>query len=415
MYDRTRVEPSYRIPVDDRPSFVPMAQEAGMWPYFRRIDSNGGAVAVIEGKERLMFGSRDYLGLMTHPLVKEAAHSAIDEYGTGVMGANVNGTTALQQELEAEIADWFGTEGTLIFNSGYQANIGALTGMVGKGDQVICDSAEHASIIDGATLSGAELRTYRHGSLKRLAALLAQGSQRTGAALVAVDGVFSSDGSVCDLRTIVDLCREHGAELIVDEAHSLGVIGGRGAGACDLLGVEDQVTVRTGTFSKALASSGGFVTGPVAVLDRMRLKARPLMFSAAAVPAALGAALAAVRICRSTEGLELAERVRSHARHLRAGLDSLGLDVVGDGAGDTTIVAVNVGGEVQAMSLWKELFDAGVFVNAVMYPATRPGRGLVRLNVMAAHEVSDLDAALGTFERILNEADPGFFTPGDQG
>jgi 8-amino-7-oxononanoate synthase len=283
--------------------------------------------------------------------------------------------------------------------------------MVGRGDRVICDSAEHASIIDGATLSGAEFRSYRHGRLDRLRGILGGAESGAGNTLVAIDGVFTSDGSVCDLPAVVELCEDHGAALLVDEAHATGILGERHTGAAEMLGVESRVAVRTGTFSKALGSCGGFIVGSAELLDRMRLRARPLIFSAAPVPAALAAALAAVRICRSPEGAELAERVRSHSRRLRSGLASLGLHLRDPGPGTTAIIAIEVGEDVKAMSLWKELFDAGLYVNAVMYPAARPGRGMVRLNVMATHETAHLDEAVEILRHVLEESEPGFFLP----
>ena len=410
------MEPTYRVPVERRMEFLPLAQEAGMWPYFRRVESEVGPAVVMDGGERLMFGSNNYLGLTADPRVKEAAKQAVDDYGTGLTGSRLlNGTIPLHTDLERELAEWFGTEDALVFTTGYQANLGALTGMVGRGDRVICDAADHASLIDGANLSGAELRSYRHDRLDRLGRVLARDSEGSGQTLVAVDGVYSGDGAVCDLRVVADLCDAHGAQLLVDEAHAVGVVGERGAGAAELLGVEPRVTLRTGTFSKSLASCGGFAAGGGELLERVRFQARPLLFSASAVPAALGAALAALRIARSPEGREMAARVRANVKRLRAGLEELGFVLVDQGPGVTPIIAVDVGDELKAMSLWKELFDAGVYVNVFMYPAARPGKAMLRMSVMAAHEEGHVDAALDVFRGILAEAEPGYFVPEPDG
>jgi 8-amino-7-oxononanoate synthase len=399
----------------DRYSLVATARASGLWPYFREVQSAPGPVVAMDGRERLMFGSNNYLGLTTDARVKASARAALDAYGSALTGSRLlNGTTPLHRELESEIAGWMGCEDALVFTTGYQANLGCLSAILTSRDTVICDSADHASIFDGAALSGAEVRPFRHGRLDKLEEALG----RAGAgALVVVDGVFSMEGDVCDLPRVAALCRTHEAALMVDEAHAVGVLGERGAGASELLAVEDEVDIRTGTFSKSLASCGGFVAGAAEAIDFMRVDSRSLLFSAAAVPAALGAALAAVRICRSEEGRELFARVLENARYLRAGVADLGFDVIPCGSGPngrellTPIIAVVVGDNVRACALWKLLYDAGLYTNVAMYPAVPRGRAALRISLMATHEREHLDRGLETMRAVREEAEAGFFTP----
>src|SRR5918912_121887 len=279
------------------------AREADLLPYFRRLESPARPVVEMEGAERVMLGSNNYLWLTNDPRVIEGARDALERYGTGLTGSRLlNGTIDLHLELERELAEWMGTEDAIVFTTGHQANVGCLGTLLGPGDTVIADSADHASILDGCLLSRAKLRPFRHGRLDKLEKMLERAGDDGGRVLVVVDGVFSMEGDVADLPRIVELCRAHGARLMVDEAHAAGVLGARGAGASELLGVERDVDLRMGTFSKSLASCGGFIAGPHDVIDFLRVASRAFLFTASAVPAAVGAALAAVRICRSDEG-----------------------------------------------------------------------------------------------------------------
>ncbi|MFZ0974803.1 MAG: aminotransferase class I/II-fold pyridoxal phosphate-dependent enzyme, partial [Solirubrobacteraceae bacterium] len=325
-------------------------------------------------------------------------------YGTGLTGSRfLNGTTRLHLELESELADWFGTEGALVFTTGHQANLGALGTILGPGDTVVVDSGDHASILDGCILSGAKMRAFRHGRLDLLESRLERAASDGGGILVVVDGVFSMEGDVARLPEIAELSHRYGARLMVDEAHALGVLGARGAGASELFGVEDQVDLRMATFSKSLASCGGVIAGPADVIEFLRVSSRPFMFTASAVPAALGAALAAVRICRSAEGRELFDKVLSNARYLHKGLDELGFRVVQptkltDGTEIvTTVVPVVVGDDWKAAFLWKALYDRGLYVNVALHPAVPPAGALLRTSVMATHDHATLDRALEIF------------------
>jgi 8-amino-7-oxononanoate synthase len=383
------------------------AREQDMMPYFRLLEGEAGPVVEMEGAERVMLGSNNYLGLTRDPRVRDAAHAALDRYGTALTGSRfLNGTIPLHLELERELADWMGTEDALAFTTGYQANVGCLSTLLAPGDTVICDSGDHASIMDGVAMSRAKLRPFRHNRLDKLESMLTRAAGDGGGVLVVVDGVFSMEGDVAPLPQIVELCRRHGARLMVDEAHGAGVLGARGAGTSELFGVEDGVDLRMGTFSKSLASCGGFIAGPAEVIDFLRITSRAFLFTAAAVPAAVGAALAALRIIRSDDGPPLFAKVLENATYLNRGLHDLGFHVVEpqplpDGSTVTTpIVPVVVGDDWKAVLLWRALYDAGVFVNVALHPAVPPAGALLRTSVMATHDRETLDRALERFATV---------------
>ena len=404
-----------RSPVDvfekarshDRLEQLEAAKEADLLPYFRLLESAAGPVVEMEGRETIMLGSNNYLGLTGDPRVKQAARDALETYGTGLTGSRLlNGTTPLHLELESELADWMGTEDAIVSTTGYQANLGCIGTILEPGDTVICDSGDHASILDGCRLSGARLRPFRHNRMDKLETMLERAADDGGGVLVVVDGVFSMEGDVCDLPAIVELCKQYGARLMVDEAHGVGVLGARGAGASELFGLEDEVDLRMGTFSKSLASCGGFIAGPADVVEYLRISSRSFIFSASGVPAAVGAALAALRVIRS-DGPPLFEKLLANAEYLREGLRHLGLKVVEPGTlpdgrvVTTPVVPVIVGDDWQAVLLWKALFDAGVYTNVAIHPAVPPGGALLRTSLMATHEPEHLDGALGTIGRVI--------------
>ncbi|MQA76015.1 MAG: aminotransferase class I/II-fold pyridoxal phosphate-dependent enzyme [Solirubrobacterales bacterium] len=404
-----------RAPVDvfakarnhDRREQLEAAREQDLLPYFRVLTSEAGPVVEMEGRETIMLGSNNYLGLTGDERVKQAARDALEAYGTGLTGSRLlNGTTPLHLELERELAEWMGTEQAIVFTTGHQANVGCIGTILGPSDTVICDSADHASILDGCKLSGARLRPFRHNRMAKLERMLERAADDGGGVLVIVDGVFSMEGDLCDLPAVVELSERHGARLMVDEAHAVGVLGARGAGASELFGLEDRVDLRMGTFSKSLASCGGFIAGPAEVIDYLRIASRPFIFTASAVPAAVGAALAALRIIRA-EGPELMGRLLDNARYLRRGLHDLGLAVVEPGSlpdgseATTPVVPVVVGEDWQAVLLWKALFDAGVYTNVAIHPAVPPGGALLRTSLMATHERSHLDRALEIIGRTV--------------
>ena len=404
-----------RAPVDvfakarshDRIEQLEAAREQDLIPYFRVLTSEAGPVVEMEGRETIMLGSNNYLGLTGDARVKQAARDALETYGTGLTGSRLlNGTTPLHLELELELAEWMGTEQAIVFTTGHQANVGCIGTILEPGDTVICDSADHASILDGCRLSGARLRPFRHNQMPKLERMLERAVDDGGGVLVIVDGVFSMEGDLCNLPATTELCERYGARLMVDEAHAVGVLGARGAGTSELFGLEERVDLRMGTFSKSLASCGGFIAGPAEVVDFLRIASRPFIFTASAVPAAVGAALAALRIIRS-DGPELMSRLLDNARYLRNGLRQLGLAVVEpgvlpDGSEATTpVVPVVVGEDWQAVLLWKALFDAGVYTNVAIHPAVPPGGALLRTSLMATHERPQLDRALEIIERTI--------------
>jgi len=401
------------------------AREHDLLPYFREVDGEPGPVVRMEGRKRITLGSNNYLGLTGHPAVKQAARDALEAYGPGLTGSRfMNGTTPLHVELERELADWMGTEDAIVYTTGYQANVGCISFLQGPGDTVICDSGDHASILDAVAMSRARIRPFRHNRLDKLEKMLERSGNDGGGVLVVVDGVFSMEGDLSPLPDVVTVCREHGARLMVDEAHGVGVLGATGTGACEAYGVSEQVDLRMGTFSKSLASCGGFICGPAGVIDFLRVQSRAFMFTAAAVPAAVGATLGALRVIRSDEGKEMLARVLDNARYLQRGLADLGFEVPQPtpmpGGTDvlTPILPVPVGDDWRAVLFWKALYDAGVYANVALYPAVPRGGALLRTSVMATHEHEHLDRALAAFEQVSDslpeQMDNGDLTPGEE-
>jgi 8-amino-7-oxononanoate synthase len=411
----------------DRSQQLAAARDADVLPYFHVLTSPALPVVEMEGAERIMLGSNNYLGLTGDPRVLAGAEDALHRYGTGLTGSRLlNGTIPLHLELEQEIAAWMGTEEALVFSTGHQANLGALGTLLGPGDTVIVDSGDHASILDGCLISRAKLRPFRHNRLDNLEKMLDRAQSDGGGTLVVVDGVFSMEGDIAPLQMICELCHRYGVRLMVDEAHGAGVLGAAGAGTSELLGVADQVDLRMGTFSKTLASCGGFLAGSHEVIDYLRVSSRAFLFTASAVPAALGAALAALRVLRSADGPALLGEVLANARRLRDGLEEIGFAVVApqalpDGSGVqagapgvrtegngvqtivTPIVPVLVGDDWKAALLWRALYDAGIFVNTALHPAVPPGEAMLRTSVMATHDAATLDRALEIFARVKRE------------
>jgi 8-amino-7-oxononanoate synthase len=410
-----------------------MAREADLVPYFRVLEGPARPVVEMEGAQRIMLGSNNYLGLTADERVLQAARDAVDTYGTGLTGSRLlNGTIPLHLELETEIADWMGTEEAIVFSTGHQANIGTLGTLLEPGDTVIADSGDHASILDGCLISRAKLRAFRHNKMDKLEKQLDRSTGDGGGVLVVVDGVFSMEGDIAPLQEVAELASKYGARLMVDEAHGAGVLGARGAGTSELLGVEDKVDLRMGTFSKSLASCGGFIAGSHDVIDFLRVQSRAFLFTASGVPAAAGAALAALRVLRSEEGRGMLADVLDNARYLRDGLEAAGFAVVGaqalpegsqldapgvqDGNVVTPIIPVLVGDDWKAVLLWRALFDAGVFVNTALHPAVPPGGALLRTSVMATHDRATLDQALDRFAAVKKtfEAEHGPLPSSDE-
>ncbi len=386
------------------------AREVGVLPYFREVQGPARPVVEMEGQARIMLGSNNYLGLTGDPRVIAGARDALERYGTGLTGSRfLNGTTALHLELEQELADWMGTEAAIVFTTGHQANLATIGTLVGPGETIVVDKGDHASLLDGAIQSRAKLRAFHHNRTDKLEQALRKATADGGGILVVVDGVFSMEGDVAPLREIAEVCERYGARLMVDEAHAVGVLGARGAGTCELLGVEDRVDVRMGTFSKSLASCGGFIAADADVIEFLRLEARAFVFTAAGVPAALGAALAALRVIRSDEGRELMAALLTNAQRLNRGLHDLGFAVVeptpvGEGTATLTpIVPVLVGEDWRCVLLWRALYDAGIFTNVAVHPAVPLDGALLRTSVMATHDAAVLDRALELFATVKRD------------
>lgn len=374
--------------------------------YFRPIDSSAGPVVSMEGRPRLMFGSSNYLGLAHDSRILAEAHRAIDRYGASTNGSRIlNGTLDLHVQLERELAAWLQTESAVVFSSGYQTNLGTLDALLGPEEVAVADSMCHASIFDGIRLARAQLYPFRHNRVDRLRDTLASRDRAgdTRARLVAVDGIYSMEGDVAQLGPIADACEDYDADLYVDEAHAVGVLGARGAGACEVHEVEQRVQLRTGTLSKALVSQGGFAAGSAEIVDFIRFHARAALFTAAAPPAAVACALAAVRFCQTEERAERAGQVLEQAALLRRGLRELGFSVPRTEDVGTPIVRIGVGNSKRALAWWRQLYEEGIYVHAALYPAVPASRAMLRATVIHGHTREHVDRALEAFARLRQD------------
>lgn len=395
---------------DPRAAFIREVQAEGSLPYGRTIEGRGGPVVDMDGTAQIMLGSSNYLGLSGDPRVTRAAVEALETYGTAVNGSRLmNGTTPLHLALERETAEWTGEEAALVFASGYDANVGCLSALLGPEDTVVCDAGDHASIFDGAAMSGARMLPFQHNRADRLEAMLTHAERRAGGALVVVDGIYSMSGDVARISELADVCARHGARLMVDEAHAVGVLGTSGVGTCQALGVENRVDLRMGTFSKAFAASGGFVAGPASVIDFLRVQSRSFIFTAATPPASIAAALESLRIIRSDEGRARSQRLRDNVLRLRHALTDMGFPVrepVRTHAGTepvTPIIAIPVGDDDLAVAMWRSLYAAGVYVNAAIHPAVPRGRAQLRVSMTAGLERRHLDHAVDAFAKLRSD------------
>jgi 8-amino-7-oxononanoate synthase len=373
------------------------AEALGVLPYFREIASQSGPIVEFEGSQVIMLGSNNYLGLTGDERVKRAAIEAVQRFGTGCTGSRLmNGTLPLHRHLEELLADWVGQEACLVFTTGYGANLGLVATMVDAQDAVFVDAVSHASLIDGGRLAAGSLRSFRHNQPASLRQRLRSWRRQAtaGGALVAVDGVYSMEGDVAPIAQLSAVCGEDDARLLVDEAHALGVMGPEGAGAAAAAGIRPDLLM--GTFSKSLGSCGGFIAGPVEVIDYLRVACRQLLFTASGVPAALAAALAAAEIARKEEWRRQA--VRERAGQLRNGLAGLGYRV--SASVDAAIVPIHIGDDWDAARTWRALLDRGVYTNCAVPPAVPSGRALLRTSVMATHSEAQIADALRAFEVV---------------
>lgn len=398
-----------RIETDQRLSLVRAIQEqTTSFPYFRRIDSPVEPMTVVDGKKTIMFGSNNYLGLANHPEVVEAAVKATEQFGAAMVGSRMyTGTTDLHLQLESELAEWHHAEDAILFTTGYQTSIGAICGLLGSGDSVVVDSAIHTSIRDACKLSGANVRTFEHNQLESLRSQLDWLAGRVGVTVVVVEGIYSMEGDAAPLAAIADLCDDAGVALMVDEAHSIGLLGAERTGLAELCGIADRVTIRMGTFSKALASTGGFIAGPRNLIDQLRISAHSFIFSMAAIPASVAAALAAVRITRSREGAALAEAALANAELLRSLLSERGVSAGGSSAATdiagSPIVSVAPRRELGGLATWNCLLDAGIFTGLAAFPAVAADRAILRMSVMATHSPDMLLIAADAVASVVGQ------------
>jgi 8-amino-7-oxononanoate synthase len=373
-------------------------RNAGVYSFFRVIESAQDPEVVCDGRRMIMLGSNNYLGLTNDPRVKEAAIDAIRKYGSGCAGSRfLNGTLDLHVRLEERLARFMRKDAAVTFATGYQVNLGAISCLVGKGDVVYLDKQDHACIIDGARLSFGEVRKFKHNDARDLARQMRNDTAARGR-LIVVDGVFSMEGDIAPLPEIVAAAREFDAAVMVDDAHSIGVLGPTGRGTAEHYGLEDDVDLVMGTFSKSMASVGGFIAGDETVIDYIKHRARTLIFSAAPPPASVAAALATVEIMEREP--ERRTKLWENARFFSDGLRSLGLDTAGS---ETPVVPVVVGEDDTALAMVQRLHDEGVFVNCVLSPATPPGRALIRTSLMATHTRDQLTRALEAIEKVARE------------
>ena len=376
--------------------YAEQARALGIYPYFHELESRQDVEVIMEGKRRIMLGSNNYLGLTVHPRVIAAGVAALEAYGTGCSGSRfLNGTLSLHTQLERELADFLGREAVMTFSTGFQTNLGILSALCGKSDYVLCDKENHASIYDGCKLSYAKMLRYRHSDMDELERRLQQVPDNAGC-LIVTDGVFSMGGDICNLPEIVRLARQYGARVMVDDAHGLGVIGKGGRGTASYFGLEDEVDVVMGTFSKSLASIGGYMAASADVVDYVRHAARPYIFCASIPPASCATAIEALHILR--EQPELPERLAALARHMREGLKRRGIAIR---ESTTPIIPIYTHDAVTTLTIAKELYDEGVYVNPVLPPATHPSECLLRTSYMVTHTEALLDEALDVIERVV--------------
>ncbi len=380
------------------------AKAAGVYPYFRVIESDQDTVVKMNGKDVLMFGSNSYLGLTNHPKLKEAAKRAVDKYGSGCAGSRfLNGTLDLHLELEHALAEFVGMEEAIVFSTGMQVNLGVLSSLLGRKDFIVSDEFNHASIVDGTRLSFATTRKYKHNNMESLETVLQRIGKERGpddVALVVMDGVFSMEGDVAKLPEIVEIAKRYNANVMVDDAHGLGVMGEHGRGTANHFGLTDQVDLIMGTFSKSLATIGGFIGTSHEIANWLKHNARALIFSASIAPANAAAVLAALELIQQEP--ERVENVWRNTRYAKKMLDDLGFDT---GHSSTPIIPIYVRDVNKTFLLTRQLQDEGVFVNPVITPAVAPEDTLIRFSLMATHTLEQIDEAIGKLAKVARRLD----------
>jgi 8-amino-7-oxononanoate synthase len=378
-----------------------MVRKMGIYPYFHPIQSAPGNEVVVDGKKCIMVGSNNYLGLVDHPKVKEAAAEAARKYGTGCTGSRfLNGTLDLHLELEERLAKFVHKPAALVFSTGFQTNLGTISCLVGKNDAIVIDRQDHACIVDGARLSYGKIYKFAHNDMADLDRVLnnVRNNSTRGGVLVVVDGVFSMEGDIIKLPELVEACSKYGARIMVDDAHSIGVLGKTGAGTAEHFGLSDRVDLTMGTFSKSFAALGGFVAGDPQVIDWVKHNARALIFSASIPPSSAAAVLAALDIIESEP--ERRENLWKNARRMQKEFRDLGFNI---GHTETPVIPIVIGGDLDCFAFWKALFDNGVFTNPVISPAVPPGQAMIRTSYTATHTDEQLDRVVEVIARIGRE------------
>jgi len=369
-------------------------KQSGHYFFFRKLESPQDSEVVVNGKRVIMIGSNNYLGLTNHPRVKEAALKAIEKYGSGCAGSRfLNGNLDIHEELEKKLARFFRKEAALVFATGYQTNLGAIPALVGRNDVAIIDKDDHASLFDGCRLSFGKVQKFRHNDMEDLERVL-EATKGKGK-LIIVDGVFSMEGDIADLPAIVRLAKAYGARIMVDDAHAIGVLGKGGRGTAEHFGVENEVDLIMGTYSKSLAAIGGFVAGRADVISWIKHLSRSMIFSASLPPSLVVSVSTALDIIE--EQPELRARLWRNTHKMLRGYKTLGYDT---GTSETPIIPILIKDTMKTYQMCKLLFENGVFVNAVISPAVPPGRELLRTSYMATHTEEQLDKALAAFEKV---------------
>lgn len=371
-----------------------VARESGYYPYFKAVESEQDAEVTIDGKKLIMLGSNNYLGLISHPKLKEAAQKAVQKYGSGCTGSRfLNGTLDIHVELEEKLAKFLNKEAALVFTTGYQTNLGAISSLVGRHDTVFIDRDDHASIVDGCRLSYGKVVKFKHNDVEDLARLLSSSPDDQGK-LVIIEGVYSVGGDIAELPDMTKTCQRYGARIMVDDAHGIGILGKNGKGTVEHFGLNNEVDLVMITFSKSLASIGGMIAGEERVLDFIKHHGRSLIFSASMPPASVAAVIAALDVIENEP--ERRENLLHNAKVLRKELKNLGF-VVTDGL--TPIIPVTVGDLEKTFFIWNILFEGGVYVNPMIAPAVPPDQSLLRVSLVATHRPEHLEKVLTVFEK----------------
>lgn len=378
---------------------VSIAKEKGIYPYFHQLNSKQGPEVIMEGKDMIMIGSNNYLGLTSHPEVIEAGIKALEKFGSGCSGSRfLNGTLTAHVELERELADFLKKEDVVTFSTGFQSNLGIISAIAGRTDYILCDKENHASIYDGCRLSFAKMLRYSHSDMEDLERQLKTIDTTNSGILIVTDGVFSMGGDICKLPEIVALAKKYGARVMVDDAHGLGVLGEHGRGTAEHFGLEDEVDIYMGTFSKSLASLGGYMAAKKEVCEYVRHVSRPFIFCASITPASVACARKALEILKREP--ERVKNLKNISNYMRQGLKREGIDIIDS---ETPIIPIYTYSDERTFTACKLLFDRGVYVNPVVSPATPVGMSLIRTSYTATHTEEQMDRALFHIKAVLKE------------